>query len=48
MASRAMFLIDHQPAKQAAATSAKTINLLFTEKSIIRLIIFYLNPLFRK
>ena len=38
--------IDHQPATQAAATRAKTMNLLFTEKSTMRLIIFYLNPLY--
>ena len=39
MASRATCFIDHQPAMQAAATRAKTMNLLFTEKSMMRLII---------
>src|SRR5512137_1669927 len=41
MASRGTFLSDHQPAAQAMATRANTKNLLFTEKSMMRLIIAF-------
>src|ERR1051326_1196791 len=37
MASRATCFMDHQPATQATATTAKTRNLFLTEKSMMRL-----------
>src|SRR5437899_2410736 len=37
MASSAACFMDHQPARQAAATAAKIRNLFLTEKSMIRL-----------
>src|SRR6478672_7688241 len=37
MASSATCFMDHQPATQATATTAKTRNLFLTEKSMMRL-----------